>query len=142
MPTMFTGRILYSDGDMKTYHFAVLSTGRYRVAYTIQGLLWVTKIEVLEDMRNQNKEEWDQVCNMSELRSVVPTTHGYTQARIGDKDMSFLFIQQVGYTFTDMLTRLRAYELTAHSMSVVMMAVSVVVSTIVRSTHDLSLIHI
>ena len=141
MPSKFTGRILYSDREMKTHHFTLLSTGRHRVAYTIQGLPWVTKVQVLEGMRNQNKEEWDQVCNMSELRFVVPTTHGYAQAWIGDKDMSFLFMHQVGYTFADLVTRLSAHELTTATMSAVMVAVSTVVSTIVRSSHDCSRVY-
>jgi len=141
MPTKFTGRILCSDGQMKTHHFTVLSTGRHRVAYTIHALPWVTKIQVLEGRRNQNKEEWDQVCNMSKLRFVVPTTHGYAQARIGHKDMSFLFMQQVGYTFTDLVTRMSTHELTRVTMSVVMVAVLTVVSTIVRSSHDCSRVY-
>ena len=141
MPSKFTGRILYSDREMKTYHFTLLSTGRHRVAYTIQGLPWVTKVQVLEGMRNQNKEEWDQVCNMSELRFVVPMTHGYAQAWIGGKDMSFLFMHHAGYKFADLVTRLTAHEPTTDSMSAVMVAVTTVMSTIVRSSCDCSRVY-
>ena len=134
LPTKFTARILCSDGELTTHHFIVLSAGFHRVAYTTQEMPWVIKMQVLEGMRNHNQEEWDQFCSMPALRSVVPQTHGYAQAPIGDTDVSLLVMDRVGFTFADLVKMMSRYEPSTTSMFMVAVATKEVVWTIVRST--------
>ena len=121
---------------MTTHKFTILNPGCHRVAYTTQDLPWVVKMQVLEGKRNHNKEEWDNFRNMRALSSLVPVTHGYAEAGIWDKDMSFLFLQRVGFTFAELVQRLSVNEPTASSMSLVAVASTTVVSTLVKSSCD------
>ena len=133
LPTKFTARILCSDGEMTTHNFIVLCAGFHRVAYTTQEMPWVIKMQVLGGTRNHNKEEWDQFCSMPALRSVVPETHGYAQARIGDTDVSLLVMDRVGFTFADLVKMMSRYEPSTTSMFMVAVATKEVVWTVVRA---------
>ena len=98
-PENFTARITRSDGAVTTHMFKILHAGCHRVAYTTDDLPWVVKMQNLDVKRNHNKEEWDNSHRMGILSSLIPETHGYAEARIRDTDMSFLFLQRVGFTF-------------------------------------------
>jgi len=135
-PQKFTAQITRSDGVMSTHTFTILHAGYHRVAYTTDDLPWVVKMQNLDVVRNHNKEEWDNSHRMRILSSLVPETHGYAEARIRDTDMSFLFLQRVGFTFAELVQRLSKKEPTETSMSMVAVAATTVVEDLVQAARD------
>ena len=136
-PLNFTARVCFNDGAQTSHKFTFLGSGCHRVAYTLDDKPWVAKMQVIvEGKKNHNKEEWENFCNMSALSSLVPMAHGYAETRVRDKAVSFLFLHRVGFTYQTLLHRLSVTEPTAHSLSLVAVASTTVVTTLIRSSRD------
>ncbi len=135
-PTNLTVWVSYQNlPDRIMFNLTLLNVGCHRVAYSVEQTPWVAKMQVRQEgKRNHNLDEWQKFCSMGVLSFLVPKAHGYAEAQVRDTAVSFIFVERVGFTYAEMLTWLSKEEPTTFSLSLVAVASTTVVSTLVKSS--------
>ena len=54
------------------------------------------------EIRNRNKEEWQSYWASATLRAIVPKVFWYTDQEIDGVQMSFLLVERIAFTFSEM----------------------------------------
>ena len=78
MDRRFTCQVDWGRGTIETMTFLYLASGRERDAFAEATLPYIMKIhKVMHNSANANADEWEAYTTLPQLRSVLPTVHGY-----------------------------------------------------------------
>ena len=82
---------------------------------------FIVKAELCDDPSrpNRNHAEWESYINVPVLRSILPKVLGYFESEVGEKQLCFLLVERVGFTFATMLQQFQRTPVNAKSLGLV-----------------------
>ena len=101
--------------------FELIAHGRKRDVYGSPHQKFIVKAELCDDPSrpNRNHAEWESYINVPVLRSILPKVLGYFESEVGDKQLCFLLVERVGFTFAAMLQQFQRTPVNAKSLGLV-----------------------
>ena len=90
---------------------------------------------------NQNLEEFKAWKSNHSLRRFLPTVYGYIEQEVNGKRVSFLIVGRMGFTFADLIDRVRLEPVAATALNLIVGAATQVVNTIVQAAEGGIAVH-
>jgi hypothetical protein len=84
-----------------------IASGMARDAFAAVDKHVLLKMQIIgSGITNRNRQEWDAYLTSSSIRNIVPQVYGYTEHVIDGKQMSFLLVARVAFTFAELTMKL------------------------------------
>ena len=129
------GDITWHDGSTARDAFVLFACGRSREFWVATAGPWGFKCQEVGQAgtRDQNHEEWIAYRTSQSLRRFLPTVHGYFQQDCQDKRISLLLVDRVGFTFAELIKRVRLEPVSAGALNLFETASTRVVRTMFQA---------
>jgi hypothetical protein len=123
-------RIGWSDQSQLCLQFEYKGSGNVRDTWVAEEKPWVLKCQLLEKgVDNNSKKEWASYNEEPRVQALTPRIYGYMEEIIAGKNVACLLMQQVAFTYAELMERLCKHPVNKDALQVVAYAALKIVET-------------